>query len=65
MHVPSSPRCAVLLAHPGHELVIHEFVSRARPLVAVLTDGSGNSGESRIDSTTRVLEATDAHPDAN
>ena len=62
MHVPSSPRCAVLLAHPGHELVIHEFVSRSRPLVAVLTDGSGNSGESRIDSTTRVLEATDAQP---
>ena len=56
------PRCAMLVAHPGHELVIHEFVARFRPLVAVLTDGSGHSGRSRIDSTTRVLEALDAQP---
>lgn len=62
MIVPSGPRCAVLLAHPGHELVIHEFVARSRPLVAVLTDGSGRTGESRIGSTTRVLEAAHADP---
>lgn len=55
-------RCAVLLAHPGHELVIHAFVERMHPLVAVLTDGSGNSGASRVDSTTRVLEATGGEP---
>ncbi len=64
MHVSSPSPCAVLLAHPGHELVIHEFVARSRPLVAVLTDGSGNTGESRIDSTTRVLDAADARPSA-
>ncbi|HET7435687.1 MAG TPA: hypothetical protein VFN10_13345 [Thermoanaerobaculia bacterium] len=62
MPIPSVPRCAVLVAHPGHELVIHEFVSRSHPLVAVLTDGSGNTGESRLDSTTRVLEAAHAQP---
>ncbi|HEX8618874.1 MAG TPA: hypothetical protein VF911_14920 [Thermoanaerobaculia bacterium] len=58
----SASRCAVLLAHPGHELVIHGFVERSRPLVAVLTDGSGSSGHSRVDSTTRVLESTGAEP---
>jgi hypothetical protein len=60
--VPSSGRCAVLLAHPGHELVIHGFVERSRPLVAVLTDGSGSTGHSRLDSTTRILESTGAEP---
>ena len=55
-------RCAVLLAHPGHELVIHGFVEQLHPLVAVLTDGSGSTGVSRVGSTTRVLEATGAEP---
>ena len=62
MTTPRARRSGVLLAHPGHELVIHEFVSRFRPLVAILTDGSGNTGQSRIDSTTRVLEAAHAQP---
>jgi hypothetical protein len=62
--VPLPERCAVLLAHPGHELVIHGFLERSRPLVAVLTDGSGSSGQSRVSSTTRVLEKSGAAPAA-
>jgi hypothetical protein len=58
----SSGRCAVLLAHPGHELVIHGFVEQSRPLVAVLTDGSGSTGQSRVGSTTRMLESSGAEP---
>jgi hypothetical protein len=57
---PYAERCALLLAHPGHELVVHHFVERVRPLVAVLTDGSGSTGESRIASTTRLLESSGA-----
>jgi nucleotide-binding universal stress UspA family protein len=53
---------AVLSAHPGHELVIHGFMERAQPLVAILTDGSGSKGVSRVDSTTRVLDAVGAAP---
>ncbi len=30
----------------------------ARPLVCVLTDGSGSSGQGRLESTTRVLQRT-------
>jgi hypothetical protein len=59
---PAAARCAVLLAHPGHELVIHGFVERSRPIVAVLTDGSGGRGEPRVASTTRVLENSGAEP---
>jgi hypothetical protein len=48
----------LVVAHPGHELRLHGWLSRARPVVHVLTDGSGSVGTSRIGSTTRVL--TDA-----
>lgn len=61
---PLPQRSAVLLAHPGHELVIHGYVERTRPLVAVMTDGSGSSGHSRVTSTTRVLENSGAEPSA-
>ena len=33
-----------------------------RPMVCVLTDGSGSSGQARLESTTRVLEATGSRP---
>lgn len=52
----------MLFAHPGHELVIHGFMERMRPVVAVLTDGSGSTGVSRVHSTTRVLDAVGATP---
>jgi hypothetical protein len=32
------------------------------PLVCVLTDGSGSSGQGRLESTTRVLERTGSRP---
>lgn len=58
MSVPT----ALLLAHPGHELVVHRFVEETRPIVATLTDGSGGTGTSRAGSTTGVLEAIGAAP---
>jgi hypothetical protein len=50
------------IAHPGHELRVHHWLETNRPQVWVLTDGSGHTGRSRIDSTSRVLEATGAVP---
>lgn len=50
----------LLVAHPGHELVLHGWVRRARPVVCVLTDGSGFAGRSRIDRTARWLESAGA-----
>lgn len=55
-------RTLLVIAHPGHELRVHGWLETTRPEVWVLTDGSGRTGCSRIDSTTRVLEATGSAP---
>ena len=52
---PAHDRCALVAAHPGHELRIHGWLERARPTVFLLTDGSGSTRESRVESTRRVL----------
>jgi hypothetical protein len=57
---PGAP--ALVVAHPGHELRVHGWMERARPLVFVLTDGSGSGGEARLASTTGVLARTGARP---
>jgi hypothetical protein len=57
-------RAALLIAHPGHELRVHHWLELARPSVFVITDGSGTSGEPRIESTLHVLAATGARPAA-
>jgi hypothetical protein len=53
---------ALIVAHPGHELRVHGWLERERPLVCVLTDGSGHSGVSRLPSTLRVLRRAGARP---
>ena len=55
-------RAALVIAHPGHELRVHHWIERTRPLVFVLTDGSGHTGISRLASTTAVLERAGAAP---
>jgi hypothetical protein len=52
----------LFVAHPGHELCVHGWLETARPRVFVLTDGSGRSGQSRIQSTTRILKQAGAEP---
>lgn len=52
----------LVVGHPGHELRVHGWLEIARPLVCVLTDGSGHTGEGRLASTTRVLERAGARP---
>lgn len=53
---------ALVVAHPGHELRVHGWLELNRPDVFVLTDGSGRGGQSRLDSTTRILERAGAQP---
>lgn len=48
-------KAALVIAHPGHELCVHGWLESARPLVFVLTDGSGRSGISRLNSTSEIL----------
>lgn len=53
---------ALIVAHPGHEMRLHHWLASARPLVCILTDGSGRSGLSRLDSTTSYLREIGARP---
>jgi hypothetical protein len=55
-------RAALVIAHPGHELRVHRWLELARPMVFVLTDGSGHSGRSRLAATSAVLLASGAWP---
>jgi hypothetical protein len=52
----------LVIAHPGHELRVHGWLERTRPRVLVLTDGSGHTGNSRLDSTARVVAEAKAAP---
>jgi hypothetical protein len=63
MTIPFPNSGAVLvIAHPGHELRVYQWLRLARPVCFVLTDGSGRSGKSRLDSTTKLLEQNGAQP---
>jgi len=55
-------RSAVIVAHPGHELRVFHWLERERPLYFCLTEGSGGAAESRMESTTAVLERAGAVP---
>ena len=50
-----SDSTALVIAHPGHELRAFAFLRRRRPMTAVLTDGSGSRGVSRIAQTRQIL----------
>ncbi len=58
----TTPRAALFIAHPGHELRVHRWVELARPVVLVLTDGSGRTGRSRLAATAEVLARCGARP---
>ena len=55
--LPPTP-ALLCVAHPGHELRVYAWLTLARPAVAVLTDGSGRSGRSRLPATRETLEET-------
>jgi hypothetical protein len=52
----------LFIGHPGHELRVFHWLECTRPLVAVITDGSGGASADRIASTLRVLETVGARP---
>src|SRR5260370_1251930 len=55
-------RAALVVAHPGHELMVHGWLEESLPRVFVLTDGSGHSNQSRLGSTTKILKHVGARP---
>jgi hypothetical protein len=59
---PCTDKIAVVVAHPGHELMVHHLIERYRPTYFCLTDGSGGGAKSRIPSTTRLLREVGGTP---
>jgi hypothetical protein len=57
---PVKSNYALCVAHPGHELLLHAWLRRERPLVFILTDGSGHTGNARIDESRSLLESVGA-----
>lgn len=55
-------RAALVVAHPGHELRVHGWMELAQPSVCIFTDGSGHVGQSRLESTTKLLAQSGARP---
>jgi hypothetical protein len=53
-------RTALVIGHPGHELMVHGWLEATQPQVFVFTDGSGRSNRSRLGSTTKVLNQAGA-----
>ncbi|WP_269930191.1 hypothetical protein [Aminobacter sp. HY435] len=52
----------LILAHPGHELRIFHWMETTRPVVCILTDGSGGNQSSRTAYSRETLDAVGAEP---
>jgi len=53
---PRPTTVALVIAHPGHELRVFRWMEQTRPMVCILTDGSGTTGLSRVESTRRIVQ---------
>jgi hypothetical protein len=60
MDTAGERRWALIVGHPGHELRVWSWLCATRPLVAVLTDGSGSGGQARLALTREVCLQAEA-----
>lgn len=51
----------LLVAHPGHELRIFQWVCQTKPHVVMLTHGDGSIGQPRLEHSLQLLEPIDVH----
>lgn len=59
--ITTDSKVALILGHPGHELRVFHFLEKYKPLVYILTDGSGHDLESRLNRSLRVIAQTGAN----
>src|ERR1700704_2226519 len=50
----------LIVAHPGHELRLFDWMERERPLVFILSDGSGGAQSSRLDYSVSAIRGAGA-----
>ncbi len=53
-------RSALLIAHPGHEALLHGWLECAKPIVFVMSDGSGGLLSSRMQHSSDLIANTGA-----
>ena len=58
--IAAGQQAQLLVAHPGHELLLYGWIGQSKPIVQVLTDGSGHSAVGRLEMTAEFLRATRA-----
>lgn len=58
----SLKRPAIIAGHPGHELHLFAWLARTRPLVLILTDGSGGASASRIGFSLELIDLCGGRP---
>jgi hypothetical protein len=51
----------LIVAHPNHELLLHGWISRNKPVVHILTDGAEHSSGTRLARTADLLRGLGAH----
>jgi len=50
----------LVIAHPGHELRLYGWIAQTKPLVCILTDGSGSDDKPRLAVTLNILQGLEA-----
>jgi hypothetical protein len=55
-HPPARFHRALILSHPGHELRILGWLAAYRPLVIILTDGTGHGDRPRIELSRKLVD---------
>jgi hypothetical protein len=50
----------LVIAHPGHELRLYGWIAQTKPLVCILTDGSGSDDKPRLAATLNILQGLGA-----
>jgi hypothetical protein len=55
-------RPALVAGHPGHELKVFGWITQQRPLIYLLTDGSGGLGVSRVPASAELIRRLGTWP---
>jgi hypothetical protein len=50
-------KAAIIVGHPGHELMVYNWIEKFQPMYFCLTEGSGGSSTSRLQSSTNILDS--------
>jgi hypothetical protein len=54
------PRAVLIVAHPGHELLLHHWLECVQPIVCTLTDGSGSQAHDRAHRSKKIIQKAGA-----